>query len=200
MANPGTGYRTVNSVLCEVSLHLLEPIANTSFLNSVSIGNQTVLLHPVNSYTPATTGIYVSALLVVGVNTPNQEIVYVSAVNPAAPSFTATFGKTHSAFDPIITATFPTQQPTDPFFTQAEMLSYISRAQNEFLSRVPCIFSLFTQTVSPNEIFQSTPSTAIEINRVAASVLPSPLAYLRLYERTLEQITALNRNTTHAMV
>ena len=161
MANPGTGYRTVNSLLAEISLHLLEPLCNTQLTVNTAPGVQTPTVG-------STVGMYVGALLVVDLYSLNQEIVTITALVPGT-SFTATFANSHSSGAVVLTATFPIQQPTDPFFTQSEMLSYLARAQNEFLAMVPSIFQLFQQQVIVNQIYQSTPITCIEIDRIALS-------------------------------
>jgi hypothetical protein len=162
VANPGLGYRNVNSVLVEISNHLVEPIVNTNFTGSQLPPGINIV--PVNS----TVGIYVGALLIIDAGRSNQEIVTVTAVNPGV-SFTTSFVNAHNP-GPILTATFPTQQPTDPFFTQSEMLGYLARAQNEFLAKIPCIFQFFQQMALAGTIFQSTPPACVEIDRVAVSV------------------------------
>jgi hypothetical protein len=180
----GLGYRNAWSLLCEVSLALLEPIVQTTLTQNVLTGSQTVTVASTNN-------MYVGALLVIGNYTANQEVVTITAVNVGV-SFTAVFANTHSNTDPIITATFPTQAIAgDPFFTQAEMLSYLSRAQNEFLARVPCIFQRFTQNLIANQYLQVTPSTTIEINRVAIS---NAGVLTRLYETSQEELTMQDRN------
>jgi hypothetical protein len=99
-----------------------------------------------------------------------QEVVTVLTV-PSPTTFTANFANAHAAAAPVWGATFPTQQATDPIFTQAEMLQYLSRAQNEFLTAVPCFYQRFFQTVNTGLIYQATPPTAILIDRIAASAI-----------------------------
>ena len=72
------------------------------------------------------------------------------------------------AGESVFGATFPTQQPTDPVFTQTEIQGYIAQAQNEFLTKVPLIFELFpNQLVLLGQSFQTVPGNAIEMERVA---------------------------------
>jgi len=179
LATVGQGYRTAWSVLCEVSLHLLEPIVNTTLTANTSTGVQTV---PVGS----TVAMYVGAQLVVDNYNANQEIVTISAIGTG--TFTANFAKTHNSGALIITPTFPTQQPTDPFFTQSEMLSYLARSQNEFLAKVPCIFQFFQQNITAGQIYQTTPSHTIEINRIAIS---NPDVSITSLTRTGNLVTAI---------
>jgi hypothetical protein len=114
---------------------------------------------------------YAGAQLVVEVpGNAAQEVITISSVTNAT-QFVADFANNHAASAPVWGATFPTQEATDPIFTQAEMLQYLSRAQNEFLTAVPCFYQRFFQNVSMGQIYQSTPPTAILIDRIAASAL-----------------------------
>lgn len=161
MATIGTGYRTVNDLLIEVSYSLVEPIVKTALTGPVAAtGPQTVTV-------ASTDNMYVGAQLVVDSGTP-REAITLTAVTPGV-SITAVFAKTHLSGAILSGATFPTQYPTDPLYTQAEMLGYLSRAQNEFLAKVPVVYALFQQTAVYGHIFQPTPPTAIEIQRIAAS-------------------------------
>lgn len=168
MANPGTGARTVNSILEEISFHLIEPICVSQLSAGVSTGVQTVAV-------ANTAAMYIGAQLVCG-SGANVEVITLTAVG--AGTITANFSKSHLINTPLSGATFPVQQATDPIFTQAEMLGYVSRAQNEFLEAVPCIFALFTQDALAGSIIQALPDTAIELNRVAASPMGMPISTL----------------------
>lgn len=185
MANPGTGYRNANSLLAEVSLHLLEPLVNTTLTVNIASGVQTPTVG-------STVGMYVGALIVVDLNGANQEIVSITSFVPGT-SFTANFANSHLAGALVLSPTFPTQQPTDPFFTQSEMLGYLARAQNEFLSKVPSIFQLTQQLVTVNQIYQSTPSNCIEIDRIALS---NPNVAITSLTRTAGTVTAVT-STQH---
>lgn len=179
MSNPAWGYRRVWDVLMEVSYHLLERVVQTTASGPISTGLQTVNVG-------STVGMYVGADIVIGPGTTNQEVVAITAVVPNV-SFTATFANTHLTGVTIIGPTFPTQQPTDPFFTQSEMLTYISRAQNEFLVRVPAVYAINYQSVALNVSLQSAPATMLEMNRVATSAVAIPVSSL---VRTSNVVTA----------
>lgn len=172
MSIPGTGYRTVADVLMEISAHLCQPAVYQALTSPVAAGlAQTATI-------ASTTYIYAGAQLIVEVpGNAEQEVVTVLSV-PTATTFTANFANNHAAAAPVWGATFPTQQGTDPIFTQAEMLQYLSRAQNEFLTAVPCFYQRFFQTVSAGGIYQATPPTAILIDRIAASAINVPITTL----------------------
>ena len=168
MAIPGNGARTANSVLSEISFHLVEPIAVSQLAAPVAAGLQTVAV-------TNTTAMYVGAQLVCDTGA-SAEVITLTAVG--SNTITATFANAHLINAPLTGATFPVQQGTDPIYTQAEMLGYLSRAQNEFLEAVPCIFALFAQDAVAGNIIQALPDTAIELNRVAASAMATPITTL----------------------
>jgi hypothetical protein len=172
MASVGLGYRTAGDVIFEVALHLAQPCVYQALVNPITAGlAQTGTI-------ASTTYIYVGAQLIVEVpGNAEQEVVTVLSV-PTPTTFTANFANNHAASAPVWGATFPTQQGTDPIFTQAEMLQYLSRAQNEFLTAVPCFYERFFQTVSAGGIYQATPPTAILIDRIAASAINVPITTL----------------------
>ena len=149
----------------EVAAHLAQPAVYMSLASPITAGAaQTATI-------ASTTYIYPGAQLVVEVpGNASQEVITVLTV-PSPTTFTADFANNHLATAPVWGATFPTQEATDPIFTQAEMLQYLSRAQNEFLTAVPCFYERFFQNVSMGQIYQSTPPTAILIDRIAASAL-----------------------------
>jgi hypothetical protein len=159
-------------LLCEISYHVLEPVLQTTLTQNSSVGPETVTIG-------STLGIYVGAQIIVDANTPNQEAVTVTAFVPGT-SITATFANSHNSGASVFGPTFSTQAIAgDPFFTQSEVLGYLSRAQNEFLARVPCIFQFFYQSIAYGQIYQSTPSTCIEIERIALATIP-PASFILL--------------------
>ena len=107
------------------------------------------------------------AALVVDPGTSLAELIIPSAIGTN--SITAIFLNNHAQFAPVMGVTFPVQIDTDPIYTVPEVLSYISRAQNEFLVRVPSSYLLASQTVETGQITQQTPCTPIMIARVALS-------------------------------
>lgn len=168
MAATPTGYRTVNDLLIEASLQLVEPICQTTLSAPVAAGVASVAVG-------STANIYAGAQLVVDSGTPREAITVISV---GAGSITANFANAHNSGVILSGATFPTQYPTDPLYTQAEMLGYLSRAQNEFLSKVPVIYALFQQNANLGNIIQPTPDKVIEIQRIAASSLYVSIASL----------------------
>lgn len=172
MAIPGFGYRTAGDLLFEISMHLCQPAVYQGLTSGIAAGAG------VTATIPSTTYLYPGAQIILEVpGNAEQEVVTVTSV-PTATTFTATFANPHSAATPVWGPTFPTQQGTDPIFTQSEMLQYLSRAQNEFLTAVPCFYERFFQNVSPGLIYQATPPTAILIDRIAASAINIPITSL----------------------
>lgn len=164
MAIPGYGARLANDVLQEVSLRLVEPIVQTTLSAPVAAGTATVAI-------ASTEYIYVGCQLVCDVGA-KAEVITVTAVAPdPTNTITAVFAFSHSSGASLTGATFPIQQPTDPIFTQSEMLGYLSRAQNEFLEQAPIAFAPFYGFAVGGTVFQSLPATAIELERVAASAM-----------------------------
>jgi hypothetical protein len=156
----------------ECSFHLAQPAVYEGLVNPVVPGLG------VTASILSTTYVYPGAQLVLEVpGNAAQEVVTVLTV-PTPDTFTANFANAHAAAAPVWAPTFPTQQGTDPIFTQAEMLQYLSRAQNEFLTAVPCFYERFFQNVSPGLIYQNTPPTAILIDRIAASASNIPITSL----------------------
>src|SRR5207237_4886017 len=68
------------------------------------------------------------------------------------------------------------------------MLGCLAREQNDFLVQLPAIFQLFIQTLAPGVIYQSTPATAIELNRVA---ICNPAVAITSLTRTANVVTAV---------
>jgi len=158
----GVGNLIADNILTDCSYSLFEPVVNTSVPGGgIAAGLQTVNVWDAS--------IYEGALLVVGANTANLEVVLVTAVNPGT-SFTATFANTHAYQDSITGATFPVQnQAGDPIFEQSEMIQYLSNALNEFLLRVPLCYEV-TDAISmpPTTQFTALPSDCMFPVRVAA--------------------------------
>ena len=157
----GVGSLIVNDILSDVAYKLIEPVVNTSFPFAFAAGEQTI---PV--WDPS---IYVGALLVAGVVGSSAEVVTVSAVVPGT-SFTASFQNPHAGGELITGATFPVQNSAgDPFFTQLEMLTYLSNAVNDFLTRVPLAYSISTGVVvGPTQPISPLPGDLMVPMRVAA--------------------------------
>jgi hypothetical protein len=187
MAQVGIGYRSVWSMVFEIGLHLLEPYLYTTTSSAVvAPGSATInvptLGYPVNAC-------YVGAQLIIDTGL-SQEIITVSAFSPTAtpPTITATFALPHASGIPLIGVTFPTQAASgDPFFTQTEILSYIARAQNQFLADVPLIFALNSQNVTVGQVLQPLVCDSIEIHRIASS---SPNVALASLSRLNGVVTA----------
>jgi hypothetical protein len=168
MAAPviGAGVLRVVDRLQDASYALFEPVINQQFPAPISAGSQTIPIADPTVWVPAPC-FYVGAQIVCGVTGGNLEVVTVTAVNVGV-SFTATFQNAHAAGEWINGATFPVRYPTDPLFTQQEMLAYISTATNDFLTDVPLAYNIADLTVSPTE--QNTPLPA-------DSLFPVRLAY-----------------------
>lgn len=206
MANPGNGQRTVNSLLMEISLHLVEPIVKAVTAVVITPGVQTVGVNSVE-------GMYVGAQVVVANSDgTNPTIVTITAFDPVGVTFTANFTQTYSSGNTTIQGgTFSTQQPTDPLFTQSEVIDYVARAQNEFLAKVPLIFQFFKNfPIAQGQTEQTLPATAIELERVSM-LYPgtgfgdggfgdggfgdsTPDRYFRLYEVSQQQLSMRDPN------
>lgn len=190
MANPGLGFRTVNSLLIEISYHFLQPYVNTIITDVVAApGVATV-------HVSSLLAVYVGCELVVDTGLVSQELITVTAFDPTTGTITANFANAHAANAPLIGGTFPIQQPTDPFYTQPEVLSYIARAQNEFLARCPCIYQLVAQSIMFGQILQLSPCAMIEMNRVAISAANLALTSLT---RASNLVTAVSA-TPHGLL
>jgi hypothetical protein len=157
VASPGNGYKIANDVLTEMSYHLVEPVVSTTVTSDIPAGTVTA---PVGS----TDGIYVGAMLIVGTGGV-QEVVTVSAVG--VNNFTATFAFAHPAGNLVFAATFPVCQTIDPFFTQQEMLNYVANAQNDYLVRVPFIYTTVAQNFVSTQRTGTMPDDTIQIERIS---------------------------------
>lgn len=211
MANPGVGYRLAADVAMEMSFHLAQPTVLTQIV-SVSaagfgsggfggggFGGGTGSSIEVDS----TNAMYPGAMIVVGWQNADAEIVEVVGV-PDSTHFTATLVNAHSPGETVLGPTFPTQWQTDPIFTQDEILGYIARAQNEFLTAIPCYYELFDQTIPSGLIYQNTPATSIILERVAVSGLNIPITSLVRASNTVTLTantpTGLSQYSTLAVV
>jgi hypothetical protein len=170
VANPGLGYRTVYSVLMEMSRHLLQPLVSATLLSAVTPGEQTVGVSN-------TQWMFEGAGLIVEPGTSNAELILPDTIVPST-SISALFANSHAANSLVLGATFPIQAATDPLFTPSEILSYISRAQNDFLARVPSYYVLANATIKVGQLIQTTDCTPIQMVRVAASTRSTSLTSL----------------------
>ena len=187
MATTGTGYRSVLSMMIEMSFHLVEPIIYSTLTTAVAApGSATVI---VGSLGTPSNALYDGAQIVIDFGTANQEVITVTNVNESASAFTAVFTFAHAIGATVIGATFPTQATSgDYFFSPSEILGYLARAQNEFLAQVPCIFSLNTQFVQFGQIYQQLVCNAIEMHRVASSSMYIPLLSLTRTNNTVDAV------------
>ena len=186
------GQRTVADLMCEIGLALLEPFVLQTLASPLGPGSAlTITLNPAFPL-PATSYLYPGALVVVGWHAVDAEVVEVLAVT-GDDTFTADLASAHLISESVFGTTFPTQQPTDPIFTQSEIIGYIAQAQNEFLTKVPLIFELFPNLeVLVGQTYQTLPLTAIELERVAVQSNPaSTLFPVSSITRTASNVTAL---------
>jgi hypothetical protein len=159
---PSANLRTANDILVEISLHLVEDVVNTTLTAAVTgAGSQSVTVGSV-------VGMYAGAQVVIS-NADGTEptIATIATINQATLTITATFAQAYAAGSTLLGGTFPTQQPSDPLFTQAEVLTYLAQTQNEFLMRVPLIYQFTQQWATLGQEFQALPANAIELERVS---------------------------------
>ena len=168
MAAPiiGCGFLRVIDRLQDASYCLFQPVVREQFPATIAAGSQTIPIADPAVWVP-TVCLYVGAQLVCGVTGANLEVITVTAVNVGV-SFTATFANAHQQGEGILGATFPVRYPTDPLFTQAEMIAYISSATADFYTDVPLAYGIAALTVNPSE--QNTPLPA-------DSLFPVRIAY-----------------------
>ena len=167
MATPaqGVGFLIVNDLLSSVSYSLFEPVVNTLVpAGGISAGAQTVAV-----FDPA---MYVGAQIIIGKGTENIEVVTITAV-VAGTSFSAVFADTHVAGESIIGATFPVRMPTDPLFTQPEMLAYLATAYSDFLLDCPLVYEIDDAiTVVATKQIAALPSDCMVPMRIATDNYP----------------------------
>lgn len=170
--------RTACDILVEISLHLIEQIVDTSVISVVEGGFGDGDYGGPPDYggsygyiigLGSLVGCYVGAQVVVGWGLTTAEVGTITNVDPGVGTVTiASLQNVHSIGEQVLAPTFPTQAPTDPLWTQAEMLEYLARAQNEFLLRCPVLFAQFEdQLVTLGTQFQQAPANMIELERVA---------------------------------
>jgi hypothetical protein len=170
--------RTANDLMVEISGHLVEDIVNTTLVAPATASpTANLAVHTTLAMYPG------AEIVIANPDGTNPTILTVIAVGTT--TLTANLLASYPAGATLLGATFPTQQPSDPLFTQAEILSYLARAQNEFLSKVPCIFQFTSQNIGLGEEYQALPATAIELERVSINGK-------RLYEVAQTQLTMAN--------
>lgn len=187
---------TIEQLLEDVSLALLEPIVLTVLGTNVVAGNGV-------SVTPGSMrGIYPAALLVVGGFGDPQEVITV--ISTTSTGFTANFQNNHPAYDPLVGATFPSGFPDHQLFTQNEILGYLTDVHNDFLLKTKCVFEVTGSLpgtpanipVVVNQRFFAQPAQAIRVERLARIITgtptPPPPAILDLYETTQTDLDTEN--------
>lgn len=191
MGNMPLGLRQVADLMAEISFALVDTVYD-QVIAALS-GNT-----PATFQVASTVGLYIGALVVVGWQLPNAEVVSVLTVGETL--FTANVLNGHVAGETIFGATFPCQQTTDPIFTQAEIQGYIAQAQNEFLTKVPLIFELFPNIlVNQGDNFYTLPDTSIELERVAVQTIPPANFYpILTIARSASDVTAVLQNSVSA--
>ena len=107
-------------------------------------------------------------------------------------SFTAVFANAHAAGIAITGATFPVRQPTDPFFTQTEVMGYLATAVNDFLSSCPlAIVATDSLSVAPTQPLTALPPDCMVPMRVAPFQPPLP-GGLPTYQNPLRETSQSN--------
>src|ERR1039458_1552178 len=107
MSIPGFGFRNVNSLLMEISLHVVEPILLTTLSAPVAApGLQTVLVGSVLDPQNSELAIYAGAQVVVDAGA-SAEIVTITAFAFSPASITAVFANTHANGASLMGAAFP---------------------------------------------------------------------------------------------
>jgi hypothetical protein len=201
LSNAG-GSRRVIDVLAEMSYHLVEPVLNTTLVSFAlqghgeggygvggygsSIVTGVVIDVPIEFY------LYVGANIILNYQGDTEEIVTVTAVNYGTNSFSCDPINQHYPGEPVFGATFPTQAATDPLFTQAELMAYLSQAQNDFLTKVPLVLELFAPApVSIGQQYQTLPAGVIELERVAIMSNPTDTAQISQISMSFGTVTAI---------
>jgi hypothetical protein len=172
MASPviGAGVLRVIDRLQDAAYALIQPVINEQFPGTIAAGSQTIAISDPAVWVPAPC-FYIGAQIVCGVTGDNLEVVTVTAVNVGV-SFTAVFANAHNIGEPILGATFPVRYPTDPLFTQAEMIAYISSACSDFYTDVPLCYNIADLTVNPTQQNTALPSDSLFPVRVAYQSYP----------------------------
>lgn len=180
--------------MAEMSFALLDQLTVQVLHAAVGPGvGLTISLPPIFLATnPPTEYLYPGAQVVVGYQGANAEVVTVIQVINSS-QFTGNLVNAHLAGETVFGATFSCQQPTDPVFTQSEIIGYIAQAQNEFLAKVPLIFEFFENNlILLGQTFQTAPGTSIEMERVAVqSNPPWTMFNIASISRTSDTVTAV---------
>src|ERR1700735_1933724 len=169
MAQVGVGFRTVWSVMLEMSFELVEPYIYSTTIGAVAApGVATITVNSLGVPVPAC---YPGAQLIIDSGLSEEIISVISSnSNVTPPTITAIFALPHAANVPLIGATFPTQAVSgDYFFSEGEILGYLARAQNVMLSDDPIVSALNYQTVQYGQTLQPFPCDVVECHRIASS-------------------------------
>ena len=150
--------RIANDILEDASLHLVEPVVDTTIALAVSSGAQTVVPGSMK-------GIYSGAKLLIARGGANEEVVTASSIT--ATDFTATFANSHTAGVAVNGATFSSGQTTHPLFTQTEMLGYLEDAQSDFLTKVRPVYNTDTKAITNGVRYYTQPANAIRLESIA---------------------------------
>lgn len=161
----GVGKLIANDLLTDCSYSLFEPVVSTVVpAGGIAAGTRTVAAWD--------DSMYVGAQILVGVLGGDLEVVTITSI-VSGTSFRATFANSHVAGETIQGATFPVRQTSDPLFTQAEMIVYLSTAVNDFLTEVPLVYAINESiTVSPTVQNTSLPSDCMTPVRIATGGYP----------------------------
>ena len=161
----GAGFLLTNDLLTDCAYVLLQPSVSTTVpAGGIAAGTATVA-----TFDPS---MYPSAQIVVGAaGSADIEVVTIISVVEGV-SFTALFANAHAAGEPIVGATFPVRQTTDPFYTQGEMLAYLSTAQGDFLEACPLLYALGFATVNAQQQNAALPSDCMVPMRMAVNNYP----------------------------
>ena len=167
---------TINDILTFVCNRvLIEPVVNTTLGTTVAAPG-TFTITP-----PSMAAIYDGAMLLVGQGA-DFEVVTASDVNQI--SFQATFVNAHPSTDPLYGATFPTGQPSDILFTQAEMIDYLIDALYDFQLKVRPVYNILAQQFIAGQRTYQTPADALRIERISrvdyntlGTAVPAPGVY-----------------------
>jgi hypothetical protein len=188
LSNAG-GSRRVIDVLAEISLHLVEQQLDAQIATLTLVSGTTyemTLDVPIEFY------LYPGAAIVVGYQSPDEELATVSAVDFETGVVTINLVNSHAVGEAVFGATFPTQATTDPLYTQSEMLAYLAQAQNDFLTKVPLILNLFTPIALEIGIQDyALPATSIECERVALQARQHHLIAIQTIQRVSGVVTAI---------
>lgn len=166
MVFPGNGFKIANDVLTEISYVLVEPVVNTAPVSSVGPGTN-VTVTPANM-----ANIYAGAYLLMGA-AANGNFEEIQVLTVTSTTFTANLTYAHPSGDFLYGATFPVGLPeatggvlTNPFFTQVEMLQYLSDAENNYLTACPMLLTAVDQTFTTGATVGTIPADAIQIERI----------------------------------